>query len=61
MLAFSSTQMVYTASCDFFYTSCRTISVQITLQVSQVNSHTHFLFEYMNALKLIHEEKYFVM
>ena len=46
--------------CGFFCTSCCTLSAQIASQVSQVYSHTKFLLEYMNFLKLIHEDKYFV-
>ena len=48
MFGFSSTQIAYTASCNSFRTSCHNFSAQITLQISQVYSHTNFLFEYIN-------------
>ena len=47
-------------SCDSFYTTCY-ILAQIALQLSQAYSHTSFLFEYMNFLKIIHEKEFFVM
>ena len=35
-----------TALCDSFCTTCCIFSAQIALQLSQVHSHTSFLFEY---------------
>ena len=57
MFAFSTMYKNYAALCDSFCTSCYTFSAHIALQVSQVYSHTIFLFEYMNFIKMIHKEK----
>ena len=54
MFTFSSTSMVYTASCDSFCTTCCIFLAQTASQPSLVYSHTNFLFEYMNCLKIIH-------
>ena len=52
--------IVYTALCDSFCTTCCIFSVHVAWQFSHVYSHTN-LFEYMNFLKIIHDEEYFII
>ena len=44
--ACSHSEKVYNASYYSFCTTCCIYSAQIALQLSQVHSHTNFLFEY---------------
>ena len=43
----SLSDIVYTASCNSIFTTCCIFSAQITSQLSQVYSHTNFLFQYI--------------
>ena len=56
----SNDVIVYTISYDSFCTACCIFSAQIASQLSHMYSHTNLFSEYMNSLKIIHKEEYFV-